>query len=141
MTPSAANSPPATSAIAAPLRLVVRPVLAEAGDAGEDDPGIDFFQRGIVDAEAKLHVGPVVLHHDIGRLHQPREDLPRLGQLEVERHGAFVAVQVLHVGTVARPAHAFVRIDAGGRFDLEDIGAEIGELLDAGGAGPNAREV
>jgi hypothetical protein len=64
-----------------------------------------------------------------------------LRQLEVERHRALVAVQVLHVGAVARAAHALVRIDPGRRLDLDDVGAEVGELAHAGRSRAHARQV
>ena len=53
-----------------PGRVAVGAVLAEAGDAGEDDARVDLLQRLVVDAEAVLHVGAVVLHHHVGGLRQ-----------------------------------------------------------------------
>ena len=43
-------------------------------------------------------------------------------------------MQVEHVGAIARPGHQFGAARVGGRLDPDDIGAEIGELLDAGRA-------
>src|SRR5882672_8396383 len=75
MIPSAANRPVAGDSrdrheTAHPLRdlveprpVAVRPVLAEARDAREDDARVDLLQRLVVDAEAALHVGAVVLDH------------------------------------------------------------------------------
>jgi hypothetical protein len=57
------------------------------------------------------------------------------------RHRPLVAVQVLHVRAVARPPHGLVRVDTRGRLDLDHVGAEVGELAYAGGAGANAGEV
>ena len=42
-----------------------RPGLAEAGDAGVDQPRIDRLQRLVVDAEPLRHAGPVVLDQDV----------------------------------------------------------------------------
>src|SRR5205085_1721454 len=89
--------------------VAVGPVLAEAGNARENDSRVYFAERVIVDAEAKFHVRAVVLHHHIRSLHQPLEHRARRGQLEVQRHRALVAVQVLHVRIVALAGCAGMR--------------------------------
>jgi len=43
--------------------------LAEARDAGEDDALVDLLECLVIDAEAVLHVGAIVLHHDVGVRH------------------------------------------------------------------------
>src|SRR6185295_4192496 len=63
------------------------------------------------------------------------EHLDALGMLEVERDRALVAVQVLEVELVAREVVLLARLH------LDDLGAHLGELTDAGGAGPRAGEV
>ena len=120
--------------------VAVRSVLAEAGDAREDDARVDLLERFVVDAEAELHVGPVVLDHDVGGLRQLHEDRDALRVLEIERDRALVAVQVLEIRPVARAAHG-VLLEAGRRFDLDDVGAEVGELAHAGRPGAHARQV
>ena len=96
MMPSAASRPAPTSATAQPTRIGPSPglpvtdmmpreplrdlvearpravgaVLAEAGNAREDDARVDLLQRLVVDAEPVLHVGAVVLDHHVRRLHQ-----------------------------------------------------------------------
>ena len=50
--------------------LVIGAVLAEAGDAAIDDARIDLAQALVIDAELGLHVGPEVLDHHVGLLHQ-----------------------------------------------------------------------
>ena len=57
--------------------FAIRPVLAEAGDAGVDQPRIDRPQRRIVDAETELHVGPVVLHQHVGAVAPAASGSPR----------------------------------------------------------------
>src|SRR5256885_16621434 len=66
------------------------------------------------------------------------EDRHALLVLQVEGDRALVAVQVLEVRAVARPAHRFA-LDARRRFDLDDVSTEIPELAHAGGPGTNAR--
>ena len=60
-------------------------ILAEARDAGQHDARIDRGQPLVVDAQAVLDVGPEVLHHHVGRLHQPAEHAQSPFALEVER--------------------------------------------------------
>ena len=62
-----------------------------------DQARIDLAQSLVVDAEPELHVGAEILHHDVGVLHHPLEDRDALRRLEIERHAALVAVQILEV--------------------------------------------
>src|SRR5262249_36632451 len=75
--------------------------LAEARDAAVHDARVDRGDGIVVDAEAMLYVGTVVLNHHIGRLGELEEDVAPLRALEIEGHGALVAVQVLEVEAVA----------------------------------------
>ncbi len=50
-------------------------------------------------------------------------------------------MQVEHVVAVPLPAHAFVRIDAGRRFDLDHVGAEVGQDAAAGRSGADAGQI
>ena len=117
----------------------VRPILAEAGDAGVDEARIDARQRLVVDAQALLHAGPEILHDHVRLLHHALERGEAFRRLEVQRHAALVAVQVLEVGALARAAHRLLR--PGRRFDLDDVGAPVGELARASRPGPHAGEV
>ena len=117
----------------------VGPVLAEAGNAGIDQARIDLGEGLIVDAEPLLHVGAEILHHDVGLLDHALERGQSRRRLQIERHAALVAVQVLKVRTLARPAHRLFRSRR--RFDLDDIGAPIGELAHAGRSRPHPGEI
>lgn len=121
--------------------LVVRAILAEAGNAAVDDARVDLAHALIVDAELGFHVGSKVLDDDVGLPGQPHEHFQALGVFQVQRDGAFVAVQILEVRAVARAA----RLLAGGvlqqRIDLDDIGAPIRELAHTGRPGADAGEV
>ena len=114
-------------------------VLAEAGNAGIDDARIDLGERLVVDAEPLLHVGAEILHHDVGLLDHALERGEPFGRLQIERHAALVAVQVLKVAALARAAHRLFH--ARRRLDLDDIGAPVGELAHAGRARPHAGEI
>ena len=117
--------------------LAVGAILTEAGNRGQDDARVDLAQRLVVDAKAELHIRAKVLHHHIGSLDQRIENGATLFRLHVQGHGALVAMQVLHVMAMARPAHAVGL----GRLDLDDVRAEIGKLLDAGRAGTHPRQI
>ena len=84
-----------------------------------------------------LHSGAEVLYHHIGIGHQLVENGAPLGLFQVKRQAAFVIVQVQKVRAFA------IRVAGGvtGRFDLDDIGPPVGELLHAGRAGTDARQV
>src|SRR6185503_13068097 len=60
-----------------------------------------------------------------------------LRRLQIERDRALVAVQVLEIRTIARPAHVLDR----SVLDLDDVGAEIGELAHTGRTCAHAREI
>ena len=102
--------------------------LAEAGDRAVDDLGIDLLHRLVVDLEAVLHVGAVVLDDDVGLLGELHEDRVTFLALEVERDRLLVAMQVLEVEAVARAAHGVGAAGFGGLLDLDDLGAPVGEL-------------
>ena len=123
--------------------VAIGPVLAEARDAGIDEPLVDRLQRLVIDAEAELDVGAVILDQDVGALDQAAEDGEAVGMLQVDRDAALVAVEVLEIGIVARGE---IGLGAGvgialAHLDLDDAGAPIGELARAGGAGARPRQV
>ena len=76
--------------------------------------GLILLQRLVIDAEPVLHVGPEILDHDVGLLDQPLEGREALRRLQIERHAALVAMQVLEIGAVARAARAARRPSCGG---------------------------
>jgi hypothetical protein len=82
----------------------VRSGLPETGNAGIDQLGIDLAQLRVVDAEPAFHVRAEILHHHVGLLHHALERRQGRGRLEIERHAALVAVQILEVRPFARAA-------------------------------------
>ena len=84
--------------------VAIGAVLAEAGNAGEDDAFVDLAQFVVVDAEPVFHVGAEILHHHIGLRDHAQEGGVPLRRLEVEGHAALVAMQVLEIRSLARPA-------------------------------------
>ncbi len=121
--------------------LVIRAILSETGDTAIDDARVDLAHALVIDAEPGFDIGTEILDHHVGLLGKPPEYLEAPGFLEVERHRALVAVQILEVGTMARPAGLL----AGGvlqqRVDLDHIGAPVRELPHAGRPRTNAGEI
>jgi len=66
-----------------------------ARDAAIDDARVDFPNALIIDAELRLHVGAEVFDHDVSLFRQTPEHLEAFGILQIERHRALVAVQIL----------------------------------------------
>ena len=88
-----------------------------------------------------LHVRAVVLHHHVGFLDQPFEQFQPFWCLQIEGDALLVTVQVLEIGTVARAAEGGVALHRLRQFDLDGVGAPIGQLAHAGRAGPHAGEI
>jgi hypothetical protein len=120
--------------------LGIGAVLTEARDRAQHDARIYLLQALIVDAQPELHVGAIVLDHHVGLLDQLHEDGLAVRFLEIERDRALVAVQVLKVRPVARPAHIHV---AGTRrhLDLDAVGAPVGEIAHGGRSGAHPRQI
>ena len=125
---------------ARPLRIGAG--LAEAADRAEHDARVHRRQRGVVDAQPVLHVGAVILHHHIGLGDHAAGTAPcPSGCFRLMRDAALVAMDMLEVRPVPLAAHALAGVDLLRRLDLDDVGAPIGQLADAGGAGAHAGEV
>ena len=122
--------------------IAVWPVLAEAGDAREDDARVDLSQLRVIDAEARLHVGAKVLHHDVGARDQPTKQCRAVGVLQVDAHAALVAMQVLVVGAVASAGHrAAGRVPPRRRLDLDDVRAPIRQQPHRGRTGASDGQI
>src|SRR3974390_60581 len=121
--------------------VAVGAVLAEAGDRAGQKPLVVLLRALVGDPKPVFHVRAEVFDHDIGlRDHAPEGGEP-LWRLQVKRDAPLVAVQVLEIGILARAAGAFAFFEMRGRLDLDDIGAPVSELADAGRAGTDAGEI
>ena len=119
--------------------MAVRPVLAEAADAAVDDARVDRLHVVVRHLQPVLHLGAHVLDDDVGGLHQAHERRVALRRLQVQRHRALVAVQVLEVEAVAVAGD--VLAVGRRRLDLDDVGAPVGEMPHAGGSRARQRQV
>ena len=127
--------------------LAARPVLAERGHRGVDQPGIDLGQHVVAKAQRLERSRPVVLHQHVGGRDELFQHLPsRLG-LQVQRDRSLVG----SLGQEAS-AHQFVvqvvigagvsaLVGLGGVFDLDHIGAEQAKLIGGERAGENVGDV
>ncbi len=111
---------------------------------GADDLRIDRPQRGVSEPELRRHVAAKVAGDRIRRFDERMEDFLALRSREVERQAPLVPIDALKEQAGARavsvadeerpdrPRHvaAVVRV-----LDLDDLGAEVGEVLRAPGAG------
>src|SRR5207244_10954045 len=102
--------------------------LAEARYRRVDDARIDGFDVRGAEAELVERTRPVRLEHHVRYARELEQDLDRLRSLEIEHEAAFVAIErdEAHALAVAarrrRAPHVALR-----RFDLEHVGAHVGE--------------
>ena len=128
-----------------PSMPATRPLIAIHRHGEGDDVRLDLPQRLVTEAEAVHRTGGEIIADDIGLLHQAADEVAAFFRLQIERQAFLAAVArreiAAAVGTIdavlerAADAH---RIRAGHAFDLDDLGAEIGEDFRAerAGAGP-----
>src|SRR5882757_929196 len=120
--------------------LAIGSVLTEAGNGPIDDALVDRTNALVVDPEAKFYVRPVVLDNNVGGFNHPLEDCDAVWFLQIEREAPLVAMKVLEIRSMPRPAHiAFV--ETSGKFDLDDIGAPVGKLPCCRRSRPHPREI
>ena len=130
--------PPIAWAIMSKRQVVgVRALRREALDLGEDQARIDGAQPRIVEAQSREGARRHVLDEHVRLLDQPREQRLALLALEIAGDAALVEVEVdeivgVGVGAVAEAPAA--RLAAVGLLHLDDVGAEPGQRLGAGGA-------
>jgi len=117
--------------------------IAEGRRRRENDVGLDRLQRFVVDAEAVLHIGAVILDDDIGLRDQLLEDRDAVAILEIERHRALVAIPVDDAdGYPASRRSSDIPYDiALWRLDLDYVRAQVAEHHRGLRAGESPREV
>jgi hypothetical protein len=121
----------------------IRAVTAVSGHRAVDQAGVDFLEDVVAQPQPFQGAAAVVLGQDVGLLHHGQQDLASLRMLQVEGDAALVAVQdherrrhAVH----ARLAVAARIVAAGELFDLDHVGAHIGQHHAARGAGHDLRE-
>ena len=105
-------------------------VLAEAGTGSIDDGGVDLADGLVVDLQLLGNAAAIVLHQDVGVLHQLIEHLQTLLGLQVQGGALLVAVDVVEETGLAAlliqgtPGTALL---AAQRLDLQNICAVVGQ--------------
>ena len=109
--------------------LPQRPGFAESGDADGDDLGVDRLQRVVIDPKPDEHAGAEVVYDHIRLLDEAAHYVFALIALEVEDNALLASIHEQVNGAVV-----FIRGDvgvacsvAGVRFDLDDVGPEVGQ--------------
>ena len=115
----------------------VRSVLAEAGDADNDEARIDGVQPVEVDLQPVLDQRTEILEEHVGSFHEPVEDLESLGVLQVERKASFAPVEILEVRSVPQPGQALPL----GVLDHHHVGAPVSEVTHRRRPRPRLRQV
>ena len=118
-------------------QVAVRAGGAVARDRAHDDLRVELLEAVVAEAQLVEEPGPHGLDHDVGLAHEVLEHRDRLGLLEVEHQRllAPVHVQVQQRRAVHQGPRHLPRVVAGGRLDLDDLGAEVDEVRrDGGGA-------
>ena len=129
-----------------PLVADVRPRSAEVRDAGVDEAGVLPTQRLVGQPAVVEIAGGKGLDHGVGGARQAAEQVLTAGRVQVQRHAPLVAVVVQEVeariGAGNAPDERRPRPDgrAAGGLDPNDVGAGVGQHLDAQLAG-RPREV
>ncbi len=123
--------------------LGTRSGLAIARNRCVDDARIDFCDRGVVDREARHDAGPKTLDDHVSFFREREKNVAPTGILEVDCSAALVAVYGAverrnGAGTVAEIARVIPRA---GVLDLDDVGAEIGQIKRADRTRKESREV
>ena len=125
-----------------------RTVLPEPGDRAIDDVMLDLPERRIAQAEPVHDAGPEILHHHVGGGDEPAERrLAPLRALEIDGDRALAGVlrqerrahaDPIEIGIGAELTREIARAR---HLDLDHVGAELGELIAAEGAGEHVGEI
>ena len=127
--------------------LSTRPRVTEAADRAVHEPRVDLRQRLVTEAELVEHADAEVLHDHVGVADQFAQRVPVGLLLEVEHDAALRAVDagevaaVVMLGVALRERAAVAGEVALRRFDLDHVGAEVGEQHRAERAGQRGGEV
>ncbi|CAM5713196.1 hypothetical protein SGRIM128S_05205 [Streptomyces griseomycini] len=117
-----------------PRAVGERALLAPAGHPAVDQARVAGVAVPGTDAEALGDAGAVALDQDVGAFGQVEDACGAVGRLQVDDHGALVAV-----GDVVRRVDAESR--AAGAVHADDVGAQVGEEHGGERAGPDTGQL
>ena len=107
--------------------IALRPLAAKAGDRGVDEARVDALEARSIDIQPIRHTGAEILDEDIGLRHQLVEHGEVLRVLGINRDRTLIAVVGLEMRAVELALEGTEGIARAGLFDLDDIGAQIGQ--------------
>jgi hypothetical protein len=109
--------------------VLIRPGLAEAGDAQHDDARIDGANGLVADAPLLERARTIIFNHHIGAFDQTLEDIGAFRLAEIEGDAAFVARHRLppQRDAVHDRFELALAVAILGMLDLDHLGAEVGE--------------
>src|SRR5690606_21504656 len=123
--------------------LAERPVAPVAGDLEIDHARIERRERLVVDPQLLRRAASEALQHHVGLAREAVRDRHALGRLQVQRNAALVVVdrqEDRRFALVLRQPAARVVPDAGW-LDLDDVGAQLAQVLGAERARQNLGEI
>ena len=121
-----------------------RAVLAVAGERAVDERRIERAQAFGVEAEPGHDAGPEIVDERIAAGREAADDFLALGPPQIDGEAAFVAVAGEERGAVAVHPHAAGlprRVTRFAGFDLDDVGAHVGQHLGTERAENVARQI
>src|ERR1019366_8673907 len=122
--------------------------LPEDGGRRHDEIRIAAAKFAITELQLVEHAGREAFEHHVGPLREAHHELAALRIANVERDASLAGVQIVIAHRAFRPrasvlewAEGAHRIDAARAFNLDDIGAEIGEIASAHRADHHPTEI
>src|SRR5689334_7266955 len=105
--------------------VAVRPAFAKPRDVATDETGLEDLEPRVVEPQAGENSGSKILDYHITAGDQLCQHLATFFALQVERHGAFVAVERREIPAEPVADHALppYRVARARRFDLDHFGA------------------
>src|SRR6185437_6826900 len=123
--------------------VAIRTRLTVAGDADHRQLRVDRVQHVPAKAEFFERAGTQILDHHVGFGGKPLDDLDAIRGLQVHAHGLLVArLQIPPERGAFMQLAPFAKGIAGfGRFDLDDVGAELGHEARGKGRGDESSDL
>ncbi len=112
----------------------IGPVLTVSRDARHDETGVDLGQGIKAQAPPFHRAGAEILDQDVGFAHEILQDRLACLAAQIDGDGALPARDDRppdRIAIVIKPPPLAHRVALAGRFDLDDLGAEIGHDLSA----------
>src|SRR5208282_5095974 len=113
--------------------VAIRAGLAERRNRAEDERGVLAMESIPAEAKPVEGAGSEALDDDVGGAGELEQDVGAAGMVEIEREGALVEIvepeeqAAVEMREVVEEGADAARVVAGGRFDLDDVGAHVGQ--------------